>query len=180
MEKKGAGSAGSTTPWRGVRLGNTVWTPEHTVSIAQYLTKHQEVLHSWIHTCLLARREECRTLVLRFNILDSMEGYPCGEQKVSGLYFFHVMEVARILGPGDICRNPDMPNIARGVLTSNRKKGNIGQFPLNHLTTEACEVFRLNVCLMWWGWKSPGLGHGGFKVPHSACDVQELVQLVRM
>ena len=83
----------------------------------------------------------------------------------------YVMEIQRILGPAAIFRNPGMPNIPRGALTSrNRKKCN-GQFPLNHLATEGCELFRLNVWLMRWGCKSPGLGPGGgFKVPHAACS----------
>jgi hypothetical protein len=54
-----------------------------------------------------------------------------------------------------------MPNFPRGALTSNRKKRN-GQLPLNHLLTEGCELFRLNVWLIRWCCKR----HGGFK----SCD----------
>ena len=78
----------------------------------------------------------------------------------------YVMEIARILGPVVICRNPGMTNIPKGALTINRKKCN-GQFPLNHLATEGCELFRLNMWLMRWGCKR----HGDFK----ECDPVGLV-----
>ncbi len=71
----------------------------------------------------------------------------------------YVTEIARILGPAAIFRNPGMPNIPRGTLTRHQYNG---QFPLNHLAKEGCELFRLNMWLMRWGCKR----HGGFK----ACD----------